>query len=94
MRPNGYHSTGSGRGRGVGRPPARVVAPAPPPPPPKFVLHDVVCPHTAAYLGEWVVSIYNSFIILAGYLLPFLQYQVSVADPNLFRDNYSIITNY
>ncbi|WKY01656.1 hypothetical protein Q1695_015569 [Nippostrongylus brasiliensis] len=51
VRPNGYHSTGSGRGRGVGRPPIRVVAPAPPPPPPKFVLHDVVCPHTAAYLG-------------------------------------------
>ncbi|VDO22628.1 unnamed protein product [Haemonchus placei] len=50
-RPNGYHSSGSTRGRGVGRPPLRTVAPTPPPPPPKFVLHDVACPHTAAYLG-------------------------------------------
>ncbi|VDO67226.1 unnamed protein product [Heligmosomoides polygyrus] len=60
VRPNGYHSTGSGRGRGVGRPPARVVAPAPPPPPPKFVLHDVVCPHTAAYLGALSLPKYAS----------------------------------
>ncbi|KAK6017329.1 hypothetical protein OSTOST_17152, partial [Ostertagia ostertagi] len=50
-RPNGYHSSGGTRGRGVGRPPLRTVTPAPPPPPPKFVLHDVICPHTTAYLG-------------------------------------------
>ncbi|KAK6745305.1 hypothetical protein RB195_011808 [Necator americanus] len=52
-RPNGYHSTGSIRGRGVGRPSGagRAAAPQPAPPQPKFVLHDVACPHTSTYLG-------------------------------------------
>ncbi|RCN50124.1 hypothetical protein ANCCAN_03729 [Ancylostoma caninum] len=52
-RPNGYHSTGSTRGRGGGRMSAagRATAPQPAPPQPKFVLHDVTCPHTSTYLG-------------------------------------------
>ncbi|KIH64756.1 hypothetical protein ANCDUO_04930 [Ancylostoma duodenale] len=52
-RPNGYHPTGSTRGRGGGRMSAagRATAPQPPPPQPKFLLHDVTCPHTSTYLG-------------------------------------------
>ncbi|VDK52672.1 unnamed protein product [Cylicostephanus goldi] len=51
-RPNGYHSTGSTRGRG-GRMSsgAKAAAPPPAPPQPKFELHDVACPNTSAYLG-------------------------------------------
>ncbi|VDM66125.1 unnamed protein product [Strongylus vulgaris] len=52
-RPNGYHSTGSTRGRGGGRMStgAKTAAPPPAPPQPKFELHDVACPNTSAYLG-------------------------------------------
>ncbi|VDM56788.1 unnamed protein product [Angiostrongylus costaricensis] len=61
-RLNGYHSSGSTRGGRVGRPSgtARVTTPAPPPPSPKFVLHDVICPHTAAYLGALNLPLYAS----------------------------------
>ncbi|KAJ1375045.1 hypothetical protein KIN20_038271 [Parelaphostrongylus tenuis] len=61
-RLNGCHSTGSTRGGRVGRPSGtgRTVAPTPPQPSPKFVLHDVVCPHTAAYLGALNLPKYAS----------------------------------
>ncbi|KJH50366.1 hypothetical protein DICVIV_03494 [Dictyocaulus viviparus] len=61
-RLNGYHSSGTTRGGRVGRPcgTGRTAAPAPPPPSPKFVLHDVICPHTAAYLGALNLPMYAS----------------------------------